>query len=278
MLNDFENYLEEEEKSPNTIKSYCGHVRQYLKWYQESFGMKFNMLYRENILEFKSYLHNIKKQNGKTINAKLSALLKFNEFLVDTGNQEDIVVTKKDMMRIQVRGTSPTDVTKQEVERFRQQMLEHEGSRNYCIVTIMVYAGLRVSEVLNLKLDDVNTRTKEIVVKHGKGSKQRIVYMNNKISNALDEYLEKRPKAESDYLFISNRGNRLDRTVINKMFNRYSNKITPHKLRHFFCTNALENGFAVHEVAYLAGHSNIHTTLRYTNPSEEEMKAKMNRL
>lgn len=54
------------------------------------------------------------------------------------------------------------------------------------------------------------------------------------------------------------------------MFNRYSNIITLHKLRHFFCANALENDFSIHEVAYLPGHSNIHTTLRYINPSENE--------
>ncbi|NMB95039.1 MAG: site-specific integrase, partial [Clostridiaceae bacterium] len=53
------------------------------------------------------------------------------------------------------------------------------------------------------------------------------------------------------------------------------NKITPHQLRHFFCTNALENGFAVHEVANLAGHSSIQTTLIYTNPSREKMKGKL---
>lgn len=58
------------------------------------------------------------------------------------------------------------------------------------------------------------------------------------------------------------------------MFKKYSDKITPHTLRHFYCSNALESGYSVHEVANQAGHSNIHTTLLYTNPTKEKMKDK----
>lgn len=278
MLSDFQKYIIEEGKSENTVKSYYRHINQYLKWYQESFGMEFNKLYRENVLEFKSYLYNVKNQSAKTVNAKLSALVKFNEFLVDKGIQDNIIITKKDMIRIQATGTSPTDIIKQDVEKFRQQILEQEGIRNYCIVTIMAYCGTRISETLDMKLSDINTQSREIIIRQGKGNKQRINYMNDKVVNAIKEYMKDRKETDKDYLFVSNRGNKLDRTVVNKMFNKYSDTITPHQLRHFFCSNAIENGFSIHEVAYLAGHSNIHTTLRYTNPNENEMKDKMNRL
>ncbi len=278
MLNNFKDYLLQDNKSKNTIDSYSNHINQYFKWYGDSFGMKFQKLHRENVLEFKSYLLNIKKQKANTINTKLSALISFNEFLVEEGLQDNIVISKKDMMRIQSQGTSPTDVTKSDVEKFRQQVLEQEGIRNYTIVTIMAYCGTRITETLNIKLSDINTISREIIIRRGKGDKQRIVYMNDKVVNAIKEYLKYKKETDLDYLFISNKGNKLDRTVINKMFNKYSDTITPHQLRHFFCTNALENDFSIHEVAYLAGHSNIHTTLRYTNPSENEMKSKLNRL
>ena len=278
MLDKFRNYLEEEGKSENTIKSYCNHTKQYLKWYDESFGMEFNKLYRGNVLEFKSYLLNIKEQKANTVNSKLSSLIKFNEYLVDVGIQDNIVITKKDMVRVQAAGTSPTDIDKQDVGKFRQQILEQEGIRNYTIVTIMAYTGTRISETLDIRLQDINLTTREIIIRNGKGNKQRTVYMNDKVVNSIKEYLKDRKETDLDYLFISNKGNKLDRTVINKMFNKYSDTITPHQLRHSFCTNALENNFSIHEVAYLAGHSNIHTTLRYTNPNENEMKDKMNRL
>ncbi len=278
MLDKLRDYLKEEGKSENTIKSYCNHIGQYMKWYDESYGMEFNKLYRENVLEFKSYLLNVKEQKANTVNAKLSTLIKFNEYLVDARIQDNIVITKKDMVRVQAAGTSPTDITKQDVEKFRQQILEQEGIRNYTIVTIMAYTGTRISETLDIRLQDINLTTREIIIRNGKRNKQRTAYMNDKVVNSIKEYLKDRKETDLDYLFISNKGNKLDRTVVNRMFNKYSDIITPHKLRHFFCTNALENDFSIHEVAYLAGHSNIHTTLRYTNPNENEMKDKMNRL
>lgn len=278
MINKFREYLNQEGKSENTIKSYSNHINQYMKWYDESFGIEFKQLQRQNVLEFKSYLLNVKEQKANTINSKLSSLIKFNEFLVDEGIQDNIVITKKDMIRIQAQGTSPTDITKQDVDKFRQQILEQEGIRNYTIVTIMAYCGTRISETLDIKLADINLITREIIIRQGKGNKQRIVYMNDKVVNTIKEYMKERKETDLDYLFISNKGNKLDRTVINRMFNKYSDIITPHKLRHFFCTNALENDFSIHEVAYLAGHSNIHTTLLYTNPNQNEIKDKMNRL
>jgi len=63
-----------------------------------------------------------------------------------------------------------------------------------------------------------------------------------------------------------------------RVLNKFSDKITPHSLRHFYCTNALENGLSIHEVAQQAGHSNIHTTLMYTNPNLEDIKRKLNNL
>ncbi|MEC5393653.1 site-specific integrase, partial [Klebsiella pneumoniae] len=62
---------------------------------------------------------------------------------------------------------------------------------------------------------------------------------------------------------------------VNRIFKSYSNVITPYQLRHFFCTNAIEKGFSIHEVANQAGHSNIHTTLLYTNPNQLQLKNKM---
>jgi len=173
---------------------------------------------------------------------------------------------------------SPTDISKKDVESFRQRILEHETKRDYAIVTIMAYAGLRISETLDLKFDDVNLTSREIVVKNGKGNKQRIVYINDKIMNAVKEYLKDRGNSESEYLFISRQNGQINRTRINQIFNKHSKTITPHKLRHFFCTNALEAGYSIHEVANQAGHSNIHTSLLYTNPTREKMKEKANLL
>ncbi|WFD09033.1 tyrosine-type recombinase/integrase [Tepidibacter hydrothermalis] len=277
MLNIFKNYLKQESKSENTIKSYIRHIKGYIKWFKDSYDTEFNKLYRENVLEFKSYLKNIKKDSPKTVNAKLSALIKFNEFLQSQGIQNDIVISKKDFNKIQIGIASPTDITRCDVEKFRQKVLENEGKRNYAIVTVMAYTGLRISEVLNITMNDFNTVSREIIIKSGKGDKTRTVYMNDRVKDSIQEYLKER-KSQSEYLFVSNKGNCIDRTVINKMFKKYSEKITPHILRYFWCTYALENGLNVHEVANLAGHSNIQTTLLYTNPNRKQLLDKINKL
>ncbi|OOO63797.1 transposase [Clostridium tepidum] len=274
MLEVFKDYIIKEGKSNNTVKTYVRHIQGYVNWFKDTTGEGINKLYRTNILEYKSYLKNIKKDSAKTINNKLSALVKLNECLIEEGIQTDIVITKKDFIKVQTQVASLATIDKKDVEAFRQKVLENEGLRNYSIVTIMAYGGLRISEVLNLKLDDIDLTSKELVVKEGKGDKERIVYINSKIVEAVKEYLKVRKEDSTNYLFISNKGGKIDRTVINKVFNKYNDKITPHTLRHFYCSNALETGFSVHEVANQAGHSNIHTTLLYTNPSKEKMKNK----
>ena len=276
MLEEFKNYLEQQRKSKNTINSYILHIKGYYNWYSESFGSECSSLYRENILDYISYLRNIKKDTGKTINCKISALIKFNEFLIVSGAQQEQVVSKKDNIKVQKSYANPSNVTKQEVDSFRQQLLQDGHQDIYCISTLLAYAGLRISEALNIQLTDFNLTVGELKVR-GKGDKDRIVYLNDKIINSIRELLSVRQN-DSPYLFANKNKGVIHRSTINKVFNKYSEKITPHMLRHYFCTNALEGGFSVHEVAYLAGHSNVHTTLLYLNPNRESMRNKINQL
>ena len=173
---------------------------------------------------------------------------------------------------------SPSTVIKADVERFRQEILEQNGTRDYAIVTILAYAGLRISECLQLRMEDVSLKAKEIAVRRGKGDKMRVVFIGDKVVNAVREYLKERPDPDSPYLFPGRNGEHLSRGQVNRIFNAHSDSITPHTLRHFFCSNALESGYDINEVANQAGHSNIHTTLLYTNPTREKMKEKANRL
>jgi site-specific recombinase XerD len=281
-LDEFIEKLREEGKSENTIKSYSLHMEEYFQWFTNSFGeTEFKGLYRSNVQEYKNYLKNVKRigkdnhnLDGKTINAKLSALSKYNALM----QPDNIVISKSDFIKIQENAVNPTEITKEDVEAFRQRILQSEGThalRNYTIVTIMMYTGLRISEVLRLKKSEVSTVTGEIRVTDGKGEKQRIVVANSKVTDAISEYLRHYNKEGIDLLFYNSHGQKLDRTAINKVFWDYQDKdkrITPHSLRHYFCTSALDAGYTIAEVAMLAGHSNIHTTMKYTNPSMKKIK------
>ncbi|WP_223068306.1 tyrosine-type recombinase/integrase [Paenibacillus caui] len=278
-LNEFATYLQERSKSRNTIKGYIFDLSQYLKWFEESFGQPCTELYRQNVLDYIVYLKIIKMNNAKTINHKLSSLRSYNEFLIKEKVQNDMVIDKSDMLKIQTEYASPTQVTELEVKQFLQRVLESKDKRNYAIVTLMAYTGMRISEALSIRLSDFNLQTGECIIRNGKGEKQRTVLLNSKIIHALRDYLKERIKytaaEESSYLFVSKKKGSLDRTVVNRIFQKFSPKITPHQLRHFFCTNAIEKGLSIHEVANQAGHSNINTTLLYTNPDKAKLKHKM---
>jgi len=283
MIKDFHTYLISKEMSTNTIKSYTQHVQGFLKWFDESKDLSFKKLHRENVRDYISYLKTVKKAKSTSVNAKVGALIKLNEFLLEKGIQSDQVVSKKDNIKVQKQYASLAKIEIQDVERFRQLILDNESNkRNHTIVTLLAYTGLRISEALQIRMDDFNLISRELVVRQGKGEKLRKVFINDKVASALKEWLKERPKIESEFLFLSNHGNKLDRTVVNRLFKKYSKAlgkdITPHDLRHFFCSYALSKGFTVHEVANQAGHTNIHTTLLYTNPSKNELLSKMNKL
>ena len=276
MLNQFSDYLRTLGKSTNTAFAYCRDVGLYLKWCQTTFGQQPAQLYRANVLEYISFMRNVKGYNPRTVNRHLSALRNLNEWLVESGQQAEAAVLPRDFMKIQLQYASPCTITKKDVEVFRQKLLESGSKRDYAIITLYAYSAIRRSECVNLELDQVDLTAREIRI-ISKGDKQRLVYLNDKIVHALREYLKER-RSDSPYLFVSRQSGKLTPSRINQIFNKYSDVITPKSLRHFFCSHALESGYSIHEVANQAGHSNVQTTLIYSNPTAQAMKEKANKL
>ena len=288
LIKEFKKKMYLEGKSQKTIEVYGNSVKEFFKWFYDSYGnIEYKKLYRENILEYKSYLKNVKKSahSGnnlcpKSINSKLSALICFNELI----EPDNIVVTKRDLIKIQAEMVSPTSITKKEIEEFRQIVLQSEGcaaKRNYAIVTILAYAGLRITECLNLRKSDICLESSELKVTNGKGEKARIVIINSKIVSAVMEY-QKTDHVESEWLFHNSRGERLNQTTINRVFKLCCPKgynITPHTLRHFYAINAVSSGiFTIPEIANQMGHSSIKTTMKYMNPNLDEIRRKIEEL
>lgn len=288
LIEEFKRKMILDGKSERTVEVYSNSVKEFFKWFYDSYGnVEFKRLYRENILEYKSYLKNIKKSSHsgnnlcpKSINSKLSALICFNELM----EPDNIVVSKMDLIKIQAEIVSPTSITKKEIEEFRQIVLQAEGCvarRNFAIVTILAYAGLRISECLNLRKADICLESNQLKVANGKGEKARIVIVNSKIVSAVKEY-QKTDHIESEWLFHNSRGERLNQTTINRVFKLCCPKgydITPHTLRHFYAINAVSSGiFTIPEIANQMGHSSIKTTMRYMNPNLEEIRQKVEQL
>ncbi|SDH03496.1 tyrosine-type recombinase/integrase [Desulfosporosinus hippei] len=290
MIDKFKEYLMTQNKSHSTIEGYIRSIKDYFTWFSHSYGKEPTKLIKQNIDEFRSYLQTIKRQNAKTINYKLSSLKKYNEFLVDSGIQNDIIITDKMMLKVQQEYASPATITEKDVNQLRQAILEQGSKRDYALINLLAYTGLRISEALSIPLSECNNiyQTKELMIRNGKGNKQRTVYLNDKVLSSLKDYITNerstyKTALDSTFLFVSNKNSCLDRITVNKMLDKYCKgaklkSITPHQLRHFFCSHALEKGLTVAEVANIAGHSNIHTTLIYTNPSRTKMIEKVNSL
>ena len=288
LIKEFKRKMYLDGKSQKTIEVYANSVKEFFRWFYESYGnVGFKRLYRENILEYKSYLKNIKRSvhSGnnlcpKSINSKLSALICYNELM----EPDNLVVTKRDLIKIQSEIVSPTSITKKEIEEFRQIVLQSEGcaaKRNFAIVTILAYAGLRITECLNLRKSDICLESGELKVTNVKGEKARIVIINSKIISAVREY-QKTDHVESEWLFHNSRGERLNQTTINRVFKLCcpkGYKITPHTLRHFYAMNAVSSGiFTIPEIANQMGHSSIKTTMKYMNPNMNEIRRKIEEL
>ncbi len=185
-------------------------------------------------------MRTVRGYNPKSVNNHLSSLRAYNEFLISIGVQTELGIIKVDFMKIQVQYANPCTVEKKDVEAFRQRLLEGGNKRDYAIVTLYTYTGIRRSELVNLELHQVDLVAKEIYV-IGKGDKQRTVYLNDKTVHAIREYLKVR-QSDSPYLFVSRQSEKLSPSRINQIFNRYSDIITPKMLRHYFCSNALDSG------------------------------------
>lgn len=182
-------------------------------------------------------------------------------------------------------------VEQPKVEKFLPKVLtikEIESLLNLCatpdecaVIELLYSSGLRVSELVNLKLNNINFDDNYLICK-GKGDKERIIPIGNKAKHALKYYIsttrEECIKSTSvmDHLFINNKGKKLERQDIWRLIKSLSkgiNKpISPHTLRHSFATHLLENGADLRSVQELLGHSSISTTQIYTHVSKKRLK------
>lgn len=169
------------------------------------------------------------------------------------------------------------------------------GLRNRVILQVMYRAGLRVQEVCNLTVDDVDLEKGFIYVQAGKGEKDRYIPMDLETMNwcrrwaqARGEYEKKKNRSLGDYFFPSLKGTQLDQRYIREMCYRLSKQagvyirdgkkkkpVHPHVFRHCCMTELLEDGFTINEVKEIAGHSSILTTSIYLSVRPEQLAAKM---
>lgn len=280
----FENYKEHYiNKSGTTMDNYEIAVKQYYD-FMESKGARTEeeVIQRSTWSEvtmFRNYLVQ-KGLNPYSINMRLSSLRSFFKFLVLSH-----IISENPAEKVESLGTEGVEqnrdfLTEQEYLTLirtiktrsgkKQDKFEFTSSRDAFMVGIMIVGGLRISEVLSLKVDQINSETKSVTVL-GKGRKLRTVPLNTSVINLMNEYLAERDKVEteSDLLFLNIKGKGLTRQGTNQNIKKYCERcgiekdITNHSLRHSALTSMIERGVDVARVQVIAGHTDSKTTSRY---------------
>lgn len=235
---------------------------------------------REEIEQYLSYL-NEKKLDARTISHNISCLRTFYKFLrindyVKESPLEEIPIPKQ-------AKKLPRVLSIEEVEKLLDIPIQNAFSaRNKAILELMYATGLRVSEIVNLKVGDIDFEM-SIVRTLGKGKKERIVPLGDYALSALHTYIyEYRNqlliKGWNDYLFINNHGGNLTRQAIFKMIQSIAEEkkiqtpFSPHTLRHSFASHLLQNGANLRDIQEMLGHASLTTTQIYTHISNKKLE------
>ncbi len=280
-ITEFERYLYEDGKSPATILSYVGDVKGFLKFLSSNDHTFDGQLTRFFVTSFRGDLES-QGYKYNTINKKINSLVSFNQFLLDQGIMDTRVVDlKKDKVRIAYGSEQEVEVyTESEVERllFFIQNESKVSVRDKLIIYILLYTGIRVSELVSIKLKDIDLLTLQMMI-YGKGGKLREVPLRAEVVKEIQTYLATERKEHrfnnSEYLLLTQRSGKMDRDAVNKLLNKYGRilgiQMRPHKFRHTFCTRLLKAGVPLSTISKLAGHSSIQTTVEfYVNTSRQD--------
>lgn len=279
----YENYLlKVKQASGNTVSSYTRDIRQFSEWLRCSDGTD---ILHATQLNISTYLSSLQEQgkSGSTVSRTLASLKNFYSYVVSSGFLEVSPVTAD--IHIQ-RGEKklPQILTGKEVELLLSQpsVTDSKGIRDKAMLEVMYATGIRVSELIELNLEDVNLELG--IIKCGAAKKSRAIPLYPAALRALRMYLnDVRMLMVADpaerALFVNVGGARMSRQGFWKLLKYYQNKagiekeITPHTLRHSFAVHLLENGADLNALQELMGHSDISSTQMYTQMINQKLKA-----
>lgn len=295
-LNEYFNYLRSNNKSEDTIHGYKIDLRIFIKFmkkYQnnEDTTVLDNVVINDYTLEqFKkitikdiyshlSYLEVVRGNSAKSRARKIASIKALYEYLLDMGDIEHNIALKVKSPEIEKK--DPIYLRLNEIDAMLNSVDKEDKFyyRDLAILTIFLNCGLRVSELADLREEDVVNDV--IDVKRGKGNKQRKIPMNKKVQKAIEEYLNNRDSiitsGKKESLF------KIDTKQIGRVVIKHAHKIgrtdiTCHKLRHSFCSALAKKNVDVTKLQELLGHQNVQTTIHYTHLDKSDLVDAVNLL
>lgn len=281
LITAYENYLSKvKQASSNTVASYMRDIRQFADWLRLSAERE---IVDAEQLNIRSYLDHLQEEgrSGATLSRHLASLKNFYAYLVSSGFLEKTPVTEMHIDRGEKK--LPQILTGREIELLLQQpvLTDAKGYRDKAMLETMYATGIRVSELIELNVEDVNLELG--IIKCASGSKSRTIPLYPAALRALDAYLKDVRSAmiadpTENALFVNVSGVRMSRQGFWKILKHYQStahidkEITPHTLRHSFAVHLLENGADLGSLQELMGHSDISSTQMYTHMINQKIK------
>jgi site-specific recombinase XerD len=255
--------------SVQSIKAYLGDLQQFIEWLKKrrvDWDIPFR-IQRIDIVEFINFLA-VQKASSETRKRKLASIRGFLKFCKDNqiifGNPADTIEGPIREER------DPAILLKMEYKALLQVAGDNE--RDFAIVMVFLQSGLRVSELVNLRLSDIDFESREITVRQGKGRKDRVVPLVGQALEALKAYLAVREVSpEYDHVFLARNKTSMDQRTVRYRIQKYykeagiRKKASVHTLRHTFATHQIHNGLKINQLKEVLGHRKMETTYKYVH-------------
>ena len=274
-LDKYREYLKYElNYSDYTIKNYCLHITKFFE-YLDSNKISYNNLTKDGIIDYLKYLDSQKYAN-RTISIILSSLRSFYDFLMESKVIETNIFNSVSNPKLEKK--LPNFLSYEQIRAILDSIPNDDilNIRNKLIIELLYATGIRVSELVNLKVSDIIFSERKIRI-FGKGKKERIVYYGDYASIAIDNYLNTR-NSNNEYLILNKDGNKISVRGIEKIIDKMAItasvncNVTPHTFRHTFATHLLNEGADIKSVQELLGHSSLNTTEVYTHITSDYLK------
>ena len=275
-LRSFFNFLIiEKGLSKNTVKAYETDIKGFIKWINKNNQQSLLNIKESSVNRYISYLFSLKLKSS-SVNRKISSLKSFYLFLLKKrlirySPFSEVISPKQEKYL-------PASMSEKEVEKLLNSpdVSKDIEQRDKAMIEMLYATGMRISELVNLKITDIDMNRSVIKVM-GKGSKERLIPFGESASEALFNYLKIRKDSSSKEVFISNRGRKITRVAFWQRIKVYLLRenlkisISPHTLRHAFATHLLNRGADLRSVQLLLGHSDLSTTQIYTHIAKQRL-------
>ena len=275
-LRSFFDYLYiEKGLSQNTVQAYETDILSFLNWLTKTPNINYLNLKEDNINKYIAYLFKSKLKSS-SVNRKISSLKSLYLYLIKKNILKkspisQVITPKKEKYL-------PSSMSEEEVDRLLKSPNPSNKTekRDKAMIEMLYATGMRISELVNLKLTDVDMQ-RCVAKVFGKGKKERLIPFGEAALEALSDYISDRDKSASKEIFLSNRGKKLSRVAFWQRIKIYlirenlKNSISPHTLRHAFATHLLNRGADLRSVQLLLGHSDLSTTQIYTHIAKQRL-------